>query len=116
MTSESALLTRWSVLQKFKNNSPAIIVTTLEAALLLGPDESFFKDNSFTIKKDDIITPYDLAKKLTEMGYFPASTIEEPGTFSRRGEIFDIYPVSHPPVRVHYFDDLIEEIFAIPKN
>jgi transcription-repair coupling factor (superfamily II helicase) len=113
MTSESALLTRWSVLQKLKNNSPAIIVTTLEAALLLGPDESFFKENSFTIKKDDIITPFDLAKKLTEMGYFPASTIEEPGTFSRRGEIFDIYPVSHPPVRVHYFDDLIEEIFAI---
>jgi transcription-repair coupling factor (superfamily II helicase) len=113
MTSESALLTRWSVLQRLQKNSNEIIVTTLEAALLLGPDETFFKENSFTVKKDDIITPFDLAKKLTEMGYFPASTIEEPGTFSRRGEIFDIYPVSHPPVRLHYFDDLIEEIFAI---
>ena len=38
MTSESALLTRWSVLQKLQNNSTQIIVTTLEAALLLGPD------------------------------------------------------------------------------
>ena len=113
MTSESALLTRWSVLQKLQNNSPTIIVTTLEASLLLGPDQDFFQKNSFLVKKDDIISPFDLAKKLTEMGYFPASTIEEPGTFARRGEIFDIYPISHPPIRIHYFDDLIEEIFTI---
>lgn len=113
MTSESALLARWSVLQRLQNNSPAIIVTTHEASVLLGPDRSFFQKNSYSIKKDDIISPFDLAKKLTDMGYFPASTIEEPGTFSRRGEIFDIYPISHPPVRLQYFDDLIEEIFSI---
>lgn len=113
MTSESALLARWSVLQKLKNNSPVIIVTTIEAALLLGPDQSFFNETSFVIKKDDIITPFDLAKKLSDMGYFPASTVEEPGTYSRRGEIFDIYPISHSPVRIHYFDDLIEDIFEV---
>ncbi len=113
MTSESALLTRWSVLQRLQNNNQIIIVTTPEACLLLGPDQQFFKENSFSIKKDDIISPFDLAKKLTALGYFPASTIEEPGTFSRRGEIFDIFPISHPPVRLHYFDDLIEEMFAI---
>lgn len=113
LTSESALLSRWAVLQKLQNHSPSIIVTTIEGALLLGPDKDFFKTNSFSIKKDDIISPFDLASKLTEMGYFPSSTIEEPGTFSRRGEIFDIYPISHPPVRLQYFDDLIEEIFEI---
>ncbi len=113
LTSESALMQRWSVLQALQNNSQTIIVTTWEAALLLGPDQDFFKKNSFTVRKDDIITPLDLAGRLAEMGYFPASTIEEPGTFSRRGEIFDIYPISHPPVRLHYFDDLIEEIFGV---
>lgn len=55
----------------------------------------------------------DLSKKLTELGYFSTSTVEEPGTFSKRGEIFDIYPISHAPVRLHYFDDLIEDIFEI---
>lgn len=113
ITSESALLARWSVLQKLQNNSQVIIVTTPEACLLLGPDQKFFKENSFIVNKDDIISPLELAKKLTNMGYFPASTIEEPGTFARRGEIFDIFPISHPPVRLHYFDDLIEEIFSI---
>ncbi len=112
-TSESGLLARWAVIQKLQKNSPMIIVTTWEGAVLLGPPAEFFKENSFTLKKDDIISPFDLAHKLSNMGYYPASTIEEPGTFSRRGEIFDIYPVSHPPIRIQYFDDLIEEMFAI---
>lgn len=111
--SESSLLQRWTVLQLLQSKKPLIVVTTWEASLLLGPPPSFFKDNSFTIKKEDILSPFDLATKLGQMGYFPASTIEEPGTYSRRGEIFDIYPISHPPVRLHYFDDLIEEIFAV---
>jgi transcription-repair coupling factor (superfamily II helicase) len=113
LTSESSLLARWSVLQRLVQGEKIIVVTTWEAALMLGPDPLFFKENSFTLKKDDIIAPLDLANRLTEMGYFPSSTIEEPGTFSRRGEIFDIYPVAHPPIRLHYFDDLIEEIFGV---
>jgi transcription-repair coupling factor (superfamily II helicase) len=113
MTSESSLLTRWSVLQKLQGNSRQIIVTTLEACLLLGPDKNFFKENAFILKREDIISPIDLATKLNQLGYFPASTIEEPGTYSRRGEIFDVYPISHPPVRIHYFDDMIEDLFAI---
>lgn len=113
MSSESALLQRWSVLQRIQNNSKPIIVSTLEAAMLFGPDQAFFEKNSFSLKTEDIISPLDLAQKLTDLGYFPSSTVEEPGTFSRRGEIFDIYPISHPPVRLHYFDDLIEHILAI---
>ncbi len=113
LTSEANLLARWAVIQKLQNNSSMIIVTTWEAATLLGPPAEFFKENSFTLKKDDIISPFDLAARLSKMGYYPASTIEEPGTFSRRGEIFDIYPVSHAPIRIQYFDDLIEEMFGI---
>lgn len=113
LASENLLLQRWSVLQKLQQTAPIVIITTLEATLMLGPDPFFFKENTFFIKKDDIFSPFDLAAQLTKMGYFSASTIEEPGTFSRRGEIFDIYPVSHAPIRIQYFDDLIEEIFGI---
>jgi transcription-repair coupling factor (superfamily II helicase) len=113
LTSESALLARWSVLQRLVKGEKIIVIATWEAALMLGPDPTFFKKNSFSLKKDDIISPIDLSKRLTDMGYFPSSTIEEPGTFSRRGEIFDIFPVAHPPIRLHYFDDLIEEIFGV---
>ena len=116
VTSENSLLARWSVLQRLVNSEKLIIVTTWEAALLLGPGPEFFRETSFKLAKDDIIPPLDLATRLTSMGYFPASTIEEPGTFSRRGEIFDIYPISHAPIRIHYFDDLIEEILGVEVN
>lgn len=113
ISSEAALLQRWAVLQQLGKSEKQIIVTTWEGALLLGPGPEFFKEKSFVLKKDDIISPHDLSRRLTEMGYFPSSTIEEPGTFSRRGEIFDIYPIAHEPVRLHYFDDLVEEIFSV---
>ncbi len=113
LTSESALLARWAVIQRLQKNSPLTIITTWEGAVLLGPPAEFFKENSFTLRKDDIISPFDLAERLSKMGYYPASTIEEPGTYSRRGEIFDIFPVSHPPLRIQYFDDLIEDMFSV---
>ena len=113
ISSESSLLARWTVLQKLVSQENVIIITTWEASLMLGPDPLYFKDKSFTLKKDDIISPIDLATRLSGLGYFPSSTVEEPGTYSRRGEIFDIYPISHSPVRLHYFDDLIEEIWPI---
>src|SRR5690606_9503508 len=71
------------------------------------------EQNSYSLKKEDIIPPLDLARRLDAMGYFPSSTVEEPGTYSKRGEIFDIYPIAHKPIRIHYFDDLIEEMFEI---
>ena len=113
LTSERSMIQRWGVLQKIMEGEPCLVVTTYDASLLLGPDEKFFKENIFYVSKDDIISPFDLSKKLTQLGYFSTSTVEEPGTFSRRGEIFDIYPISHPPIRLHYFDDLIEDIFEI---
>jgi transcription-repair coupling factor (superfamily II helicase) len=113
LSSESALMQRWNVLQRMQNSSELTVITTFEALLLLGPPAEFFKENSFTLSKDDIIPPLDLAKRLDQLGYFPASTVEEPGTYSKRGEIFDIFPQNQGPVRLHYFDDLIEEIFSI---
>ena len=113
LASEQVLLTQWSCLYQLKNNSQSTIVTTWEGLLLLGVDEDFFQKNLFQLKLEDIISPFELAKKLTELGYHSTSTVEEPGTFSKKGEIFDIFPISHPPVRLHYFDDLIEHIYEI---
>lgn len=113
LASEQLLLTQWSCIYQLKNNSKSTIVTTWEAMLMLGVDENFFEKNLFSLKLEDIISPFELMKRLSELGYHSTSTVEEPGTFSKKGEIFDIYPISHPPVRLHYFDDLIEHIFEI---
>ena len=45
------------------------------------------------------------------MGYEPATLVIEPGTFSRRGGILDIYPLSSSyPLRIEFFDDEIDSL------
>lgn len=96
-----------------KKSSPFILVTTLEALSLLMPPKDFFSTFRFEIKQDDIFSPRDLAKKLIDVGYSSATSIEEPGTFIQKGQIFDLFPVAGSPVRLSYFDDLVETIFPI---
>lgn len=113
LASEQILLTQWSCLYHLKKNSSSTIVTTWDGLLMLGVEEKFFDQNVFEIKQEDIISPFELAEKLVALGYHSTSTVEEPGTFSKKGEIFDIYPLGHAPVRLHYFDDLVEHIYEI---
>lgn len=90
-----------------------ILITSFEGFLLKAPPPSFFENFVFSLKKDDIISPFDLSAKLVAAGYSKASSVEEPGTFIQKGQIFDIYPIGGSPVRLSYFDDLIETIHAI---
>ena len=46
-------------------------------------------------------------------GYVRMDLVMDPGEFSSRGDIFDLYPVNHPPVRVEFFGDSIESIRVI---
>jgi transcription-repair coupling factor (superfamily II helicase) len=117
ISSEKSFYDRFEVLSKLNRRGEAktnfILVTSFEALSLRTPPRSFFNEFSFNIKVDDIIAPIDLAKKLVSMGYSSATSVEEPGTFIQKGQIFDIYPVGAEPVRLSYFDDLIENIYPI---
>ncbi len=42
IASESALLSRWAVLQKLLLNGPIFVITPFEAIKILGPDKNFF--------------------------------------------------------------------------
>lgn len=117
ISSEKSFYDRFEVLSKLNRRGEAktkfILVTSFEALSLRTPPRSFFNEFSFNINVDDIIAPIDLAKKLVSMGYSSATSVEEPGTFIQKGQIFDIYPVGANPVRLSYFDDLVETIYPI---
>jgi transcription-repair coupling factor (superfamily II helicase) len=54
-----------------------------------------------------------LARKLTSMGYQSSPLVEDPGTFSVRGGILDVFsPLYERPVRFEFFGDTIESIRA----
>ncbi len=119
--SERNLNDRFLSLQQiisFKANSDPsikslIIVCTVESLFMFVPPPDFFQSSQMTVNVSDIISPLELASKLGERGYLAATSIEEPGTFAIKGGIVDIFPFGGAPARLHYFDDMIEEIFAI---
>jgi transcription-repair coupling factor (superfamily II helicase) len=117
VSSQRNLLYRFRILDTLLDNKKEnIILTSVEALSLKLPPREFFKEYSFNIEVSDIIGPDELAGKLIQAGYSHTHTVEEPGSFSKKGEIFDIFPVAGTPVRIHYFDDMVEEIYHIDKD
>ena len=117
ISSEKCFYERLEVLSKLNrldsSKTKFVLVTSFEALSLKAPPKKFFNEFSFNLNVEDIISPTDLAKKLVNIGYSSVTSVEEPGTFIQKGQIFDLYPVGSDPVRLSYFDDLIESIHAI---
>ncbi|PZR11965.1 MAG: transcription-repair coupling factor [Archangium gephyra] len=66
---------------------------------------------SLDVRKDDDPGRDELALKLANMGYRNAPLVEDPGTFSVRGDILDVYPALHgTPIRLEFFGDTVESI------
>ncbi len=93
-----------------------ILISDLEAITLKLPPISFFQEKQIKIATSDILSPEELAKKLVEHGYSHSFNLDLPGTFLRKGEIFDIFPfAANTPIRLEYFDEMIEQIYEIDK-
>jgi transcription-repair coupling factor (superfamily II helicase) len=117
ISSEKNFYDRLEVLTKLnsfkKNKKKFILITSVEGLSLRTPPLQFFDSHSFKLNKDDIVAPFELAKKLVAMGYSSVTSVEEPGTFIQKGQIFDLFPVGGKAVRLSYFDDLVETISLI---
>jgi len=117
IASEHALIERFFTLQKIeelkKSNQQFNLIITGEGLHLKYPSPQFILNHQLNIEVSDIIPPDKLKTELSERGYEYSITVEEPGTFSHKGEIFDIYPTNGSPIRLIYFDDMIEEIYSI---
>ncbi len=103
-----------SVISKLiKNESKdlKIIITTERALQPHLINEKLFKENIFTLIKGKELEIKELTNKLNLLGYNKENLTSLEGTWSRRGEIIDIYPVNNElPIRIEYFDNVIEKI------
>lgn len=112
--SESDMQKRFNVLDKITHSSEKlIIISTFESLFLKVPNQYFFQGHNFSLSVSDIISPMELKEKLIALGYQYSPSLETPGTFSSKGEIFDIHLSNGRGIRINYFDDMIEEIFYI---
>jgi transcription-repair coupling factor (superfamily II helicase) len=93
-------------------DTPPPIVVCSALALMsktLPPRE--FRANSRLLKVGGQTSQEALMRFWLSIGYESASIVTEPGTFTRRGGIIDIYPAqAMQPVRIEFFGDEIESI------
>ena len=117
LPSEKNLFQRFAAYQSLcLGDGPNLIITTAKSLLLKGPSAPFFREHSLEIKSQETFPPEELISQLINLGYTRSSLVERVGTFAKRGEILDIYPINGQPVRLHYFDEIIENIFPIDLN
>src|SRR5438093_10798273 len=104
------LLTLWRLAT---TQAPVAVVTSLRALLehTIPPEELARRGR--TLRAGDRLSWNETAAWLFDLGYDPVTEVSEPGTFSRRGGIIDIYPASaEQPARVELFGDEIETLRA----
>ena len=64
----------------------------MRAAMDLVLDPQAFRANHRSIKRGQVVPPAELAAQWLGLGYEPSPLVDQPGLFSRRGGILDVYP------------------------
>ena len=90
---------------------PPLIVASARALMQKTVPLSEFAANVHTLQQGQRVSLETMLTNWVSLGYQPASLVEEPGAFSRRGGIVDVFsPHSEWPVRIELFGDEIESL------
>jgi len=77
--------------------------------------QSFFEDNTLYLTKNQKVNLSQILRKLDEMGYEKMLEVQDPGEFSQRGGILDVFPInSNQAVRFEFLGNRIENIEKLP--
>ena len=102
---------RMKVLERIVNEPGCIIVAPIFSAIKKLMPKNVFQENSITFSIGEEIEPNKISDKLVKMGYERVPMIYQPGQFSVRGSIIDVYPpYEKNPCRVELFDIEIDSI------
>ncbi|WP_269612918.1 transcription-repair coupling factor [Prochlorococcus marinus] len=98
------------ILELKDDENIAIIATERSLQPHLPPFE-YLKSKCIKLSVGEEVNLSQLSFKLSECGYKKSNNIDQEGTWTRRGDIIDIYPVSSElPIRLELFGDHLEKI------
>jgi transcription-repair coupling factor (superfamily II helicase) len=103
--------TRSYALWRLLQDAPKVLVTSVKAAAVrLHTPERFFSF-CLMLKQNEEMSPELIREYLFESGYAEDDPVTDPGEFSLRGGILDIFPPHmDKPVRLEFFGDSIESL------
>jgi transcription-repair coupling factor (superfamily II helicase) len=97
----------WQILQ---DNRKVLVASVRAAAVRLRTPEQFFS-YCLMLKQNEDMSPDLIREYLFESGYVEDDPVTDPGEFSLRGGILDVFPPHlDQPVRLEFFGDCIESL------
>ncbi|MBQ0079957.1 MAG: transcription-repair coupling factor [Alistipes sp.] len=108
--SQQNIVMRTSSLEALKQPS-ALLVTYPEALMEKIPSVKSMESSSLVLSVGSELSPLELEQRVVKMGFTKVDFVYEPGQYSMRGGIFDIFSFSESkPFRVDFFGDEIDSI------
>ena len=102
---------RLKVLKSLVTDTPFTVVTTFDALMSPVLPIEHVAAGSISISKNDSIDTKKLASDLVDIGYIRNYQVEEPGQFSVRGDIIDIFDTTETnPFRIELWGDDVESL------
>jgi transcription-repair coupling factor (superfamily II helicase) len=109
--SDSAVLRQqMGMLHSFKHNDIKYMSITAKSLLNTYISKDNIQNYSINLIKGKKGDPDETVKNLVDLGYRRNNVVLDPGDFSLKGDILDVYPISDDPVRIEFFADEIENI------
>lgn len=100
-----------AALSRFLDRKPVWFLATSHDVISPLPTPELFKKYSQHFALNDRATPQALTETFVRLGYDTNVSVSEPGTFSHRGGIVDVWPhTEEHPFRFDILDDRIEAI------
>lgn len=110
---------RTDTLNHLQSATPCIVVTYTDALMEKVVPPTTFESHRLNLEQGDTIDSETLTETLEKFGYEAVDFVYEPGQFSVRGSIVDIFSYTNElPYRIDFFGDDIESIrtFDIEKQ
>ncbi|MBM4123693.1 MAG: transcription-repair coupling factor, partial [Nitrospira sp.] len=102
---------RMRTLQQLTDQAPTVLVTSVPALVQRLLPLSAFAGARWQLRPGDNVERDVLTSRLLRLGYRRSSVVENPGEFSIRGGIVDMYSTAYPdPLRVEFLGDTVESV------
>ncbi len=90
---------------------PPLVVASVDSLARLTIEPDIFLRNTLVASSGQDISIIKISDQLLKIGYENVSIVDQPGKFSRRGGLLDVWsPHSELPTRIEFFSDTIESL------
>lgn len=109
--SRDTMLERLRVMGAVAKGEDCIVIAPASVAIKKLPPKQVFQSHLISMEVDEEIEQGEVMQALVDMGYERVPLVYAKGQFATRGGILDIFtPYRDLPVRIEFFDTLIEDI------